>query len=633
MSYEHIKKLTLLGLLGACLLGVSSIQRHMNQLKDTHELMIRARVENLTPTMAFCTGALGGFRGLIADVLFLRLTFLQEKEQYFELNELGHLILQLQPDMPEAVAHLAWNMSYNISVKFTAAEDRWRWVRRGIELCRDHGLKYNPSAPIIHHQLGWIYQHKIGEMMDDANLYYKSQLALQMIEVLGQKDIYDWDALANAPDNEDGLKRYLGRRLVGRLMLKNATADDDTILTALVALAKERQRLGGLSEFWETLFDEAQVTEPMNAVLQGFRDGGSSGVEQALEEQLVFLGEHSAFYRFLAHETSSHRKLEAAFRQSGDGRPSGGLPDTAKVKADELGIATFLDDYFRSRWLRDEYALDADKVPAILAKTGYLDFRLPYAHGIYWAQTGLAFSPSNKKLHRMVQQCLFASAKWGHLQYLSDGGMPIMRPNFESIDNYLAVYHAQPDHTPGDKAGAENFLKDSIALLYGWGENTMAKKWFRVLKTKRFAGYHSYKDKQFDEFAMDLLAGDVAGKSQDQVSSILFGMAKRYLEALAFEEDDKAAQLLRLLTRIRERYFEDIKKGSRHGKRVNVPPLKTLLVEAKFLLVFRLPNPEDVRKRFWNVGPDLRPIIEERQRRGKGNALDPNNKIKPKIQR
>ena len=63
----------------------------------------------MTPLMAFCTGALGGFRGLIADILFLRLQFLQEKEKYFEINELGHLILQLQPDMGEAAAHLGWN--------------------------------------------------------------------------------------------------------------------------------------------------------------------------------------------------------------------------------------------------------------------------------------------------------------------------------------------------------------------------------------------------------------------------------------------------------------------------------------------------------------------------------------------
>ena len=96
MSYEHIRKLTLLALIGACLLGVSSIQRHLNKLKDTHELVIRQRVENLTPTMAFCTGALGGFRGLIADILFIRLSLLQEKNQFEEMNELSYLILQLQ---------------------------------------------------------------------------------------------------------------------------------------------------------------------------------------------------------------------------------------------------------------------------------------------------------------------------------------------------------------------------------------------------------------------------------------------------------------------------------------------------------------------------------------------------------
>ena len=49
---------------------------------------------------------------------------------------------------------------------------------------RDEALKYNPDEPLIYRELGWIYQHKIGADLDDAHLYFKSEWARQMDEVL-----------------------------------------------------------------------------------------------------------------------------------------------------------------------------------------------------------------------------------------------------------------------------------------------------------------------------------------------------------------------------------------------------------------------------------------------------------------
>jgi hypothetical protein len=71
-------------------------------------------------------------------------------------------------------------MSYNVSVMFPSPEDRWRWVRHGLSLLTEEGLKYNPRAPDLYRELGWIYQHKISATQDNAHWYYKREWAREM---------------------------------------------------------------------------------------------------------------------------------------------------------------------------------------------------------------------------------------------------------------------------------------------------------------------------------------------------------------------------------------------------------------------------------------------------------------------
>ena len=58
-------------------------------------------------------------------------------------------------------------------------------MQRGIELLRDEGLKYNPKEALIYRELGWLFQHKMGQNMDDAHLIYKSEWAREMTSALG----------------------------------------------------------------------------------------------------------------------------------------------------------------------------------------------------------------------------------------------------------------------------------------------------------------------------------------------------------------------------------------------------------------------------------------------------------------
>ena len=202
--------LVLLVLAGA-LAGISKTQREMDRLRRTEKLVESAPFENAPPIVAFTTVALGGFRGLLADYLWLRASRLQEQGNYFELVQLASWIVKLQPRFTGATAFLAWNMAYNISVTFNDFEDRWRWVRRGIELIRDEAQVYNPNDPELFKELSWIYLHNLGQDMDDANRYYKTQLALFMTDLLGEPPV-DWAGLSQAPAGRTALQDTLGEK-------------------------------------------------------------------------------------------------------------------------------------------------------------------------------------------------------------------------------------------------------------------------------------------------------------------------------------------------------------------------------------------------------------------------------------
>jgi hypothetical protein len=175
----------LAGVAVALLVGVSFCQTQLNRDREELGLTRLKPLENAPPVLAFTTVALGGFRGLIANVLWIRVSELQDEGKYFEMVQLADWITKLQPHFTTVWIQLAWNMSYNISVKFADFSDRWLWVQRGIELLRDQALKYNPQEPLIYRELAWHFQHKIGAGMDDANLYYKVQWARAMDKALG----------------------------------------------------------------------------------------------------------------------------------------------------------------------------------------------------------------------------------------------------------------------------------------------------------------------------------------------------------------------------------------------------------------------------------------------------------------
>ncbi len=172
---------TLVALAGAALLlaWCGRQQPRLQELRTRHALTPESAAEGTPPLVAFTTVILGGFRGPLADVLWLRVSRLQDDGRYFELVQLSDWITKLEPRSTGTWAFHAWNMAYNVSAMMADPAQRWRWVQNGVHLLRDEGLRYNPRDARLYFELGWMFQHKMGTQSDRAWLYFQQRLAVE----------------------------------------------------------------------------------------------------------------------------------------------------------------------------------------------------------------------------------------------------------------------------------------------------------------------------------------------------------------------------------------------------------------------------------------------------------------------
>ena len=190
----------------AALGGAAWLNPRLSAQRAEQHLVPAAPTETMPPLLAFTTVTFGGFRGIVADILWLRASDLQDSGQYFELVQLADWITKLEPRFTSVWAFQAWNMAYNISVLLSDPAERWRWVRQGIALLRDSGLYYNPGSAGLYYELGWIFFHKLGQDSDQAHFFYKQAWADEMTALFGGPQP-DFARLRAAPQTEGDLLR------------------------------------------------------------------------------------------------------------------------------------------------------------------------------------------------------------------------------------------------------------------------------------------------------------------------------------------------------------------------------------------------------------------------------------------
>ena len=77
---SRLKKILLLLLAAALLFTSGRLQNSLNHDRDALGLTHAAALENAPPVLAFTTVALGGFRGLISNFLWIRANDLQQDD-------------------------------------------------------------------------------------------------------------------------------------------------------------------------------------------------------------------------------------------------------------------------------------------------------------------------------------------------------------------------------------------------------------------------------------------------------------------------------------------------------------------------------------------------------------------------
>ena len=100
---------------------------YINAARKEMKLVINEPLESAPPSLAFATIAMGAFRGLVVDILWIRAERLKEQGQFFDAKQLAEWITVLQPRFISVWDFHAWNMAYNISVAIPASEPEQRW--------------------------------------------------------------------------------------------------------------------------------------------------------------------------------------------------------------------------------------------------------------------------------------------------------------------------------------------------------------------------------------------------------------------------------------------------------------------------------------------------------------------------
>jgi hypothetical protein len=190
------------------LLGGSRLLPPTLALREEHQLGLNPATEGVPPKVALATTALGGFRGIFIDVLWLRTMKMKEEGRFFEMVQLYDWITNLQPHYSKVWAFAAWDVAYNVSVQHDNLMDRWFWVYRGIRYLRNKGIPYNQNDPELYMELAWIFHHKVGDSTDYAHRIYRTRLAEIYQVLLGGRGTKGFLArLTGAPETEAALRQ------------------------------------------------------------------------------------------------------------------------------------------------------------------------------------------------------------------------------------------------------------------------------------------------------------------------------------------------------------------------------------------------------------------------------------------
>ncbi|MCC6425263.1 MAG: hypothetical protein IT435_00450 [Phycisphaerales bacterium] len=459
--------------------------------------------------------AMGAFRGIFVNYLWMRANDLKEDGKYWEAIELSKAITRLQPRFPRVWVFHAWNMAYNISVKTQTPEERWNWVQAGIRLIRDEAIPANPSDLILHKELAWLYLHKVQAYADDSNLYYKRKVAEEFTIVIGEPPRGDSLML----DRQAAMKAYTDWFRV----IVDAPATIDEVLSADPTSTELLQKLAAIVG-----------QEPYIAILRRYE------IAKAVERS----GRKEFFLKQMGTKSVAFQAL---------------VIDPKYARVWNLFVP-----HMRKRVLTDDYHYEPVRMLRVMQKYGPLDWRHPASHAVYWSSRGVElslprFTEANKdnfdfiNVDRMTIQAIQELQRSGEIYFnfleqsiiRNSTYMAIPNPHYTEIygdimDEIIARSWADTDKRAYSfyAAGYENFLKDQIRFFYRRGQRDEAERLYTRLRKLPQANMNDPSrawdlSKPLDELVQnelvdrqtspDVARGEIVGSLQRAFSTGLIG--------------------------------------------------------------------------------------------------------------
>ena len=592
MRRTGLLKIIAVGLLILLLFLSSRQQLALDKMRNEMGINDVESIKEKSPSVVFTTIALGSFRGFIANLLFLRSQRMQDERRYYEVHQLAKWIRNLQPRFSGAIAFMAWNMSYNISVTFDTPEERWVWVQKGLHMYLD-AIKNHSGDPQLYWDFGWLFQHKMGMNLDDANRKYKHEWALLMMNLL--TDEPDLEKISTVTRNPGILHAKLARQgfnefneLLAALKMSYLdlvehvmNSENNELPEKFAKYLKNEEWREEIKKFILTCERFRYKPETLYYLLEGVVD-----VKKAVSE---------------AEEGWDFEAFEKRFREIAR------VPVLVKdrivldKKAKEQAL-DIIDAFMRDRWAWNVYQLDSRRMKKINEEYGDLDWRVAETHAIYWAKMGLEKDPDHIQCRRMVTQAMKDVVDRGRLLHFSTETYKNIdwTYNLPMIDKAIEVLEREIEEVPEAKrstfiTGYENFLKDCVVALYVNNDLVKAQKIYDKLR-KRQPGNVAFK-KPLQNYVTPELNEDLDSMNADQVKTYINGFLNRSFRMFLFNSHEQSVYFWSKAKEMNEKYRNRTK--NRKG-RMGVLPFPEMAVKWKDYYMKNFPSSAKAIEGFYN---------------------------------
>ena len=519
--HTKMKRLLLLALTLALLYGAGYAVPRLQAMRVRYDLT-NEPIKGASPQLALATQALAWGRGIIIDVIWIRMEALKRDGRYFELVQLAKWACDLAPHIPEVWDIQAWNMAYNVSCQIDDLPERWSWVWRAVALLRDEGIPDNPNASKLYFSLAMTIFHKIGEQDDMAHPFYKQQLAYLMQEVLGGGgDEAVLQAMADAPKTREELLKDADVR---RLVDECAQSGFDVV-----------------DGFFEALYATPSVPKKAMELIDGPQNAPAM-MKIALFARTRKLREvykmDPALMIDIRNKYKDHDGNPAPF----DWRS----PYPHAIYWATVGLKKLDEVSGRMRGAANEFGF---KMPT----------KATHGGGDPYGEEDI-FAFDRGQLERIIYFSMQSLVARGRVLFDARGNVLLdSGPDYRFADAALPLFekdinNLDPRYANSTKEGFQNFLLNAIMQFYTTGDPVSAQKYYTILCERYPRVVAPYKS--YDEFLADQYRLYLSGMSFSTARGLVRSYIIRSVLATALNEDKEAEAMDKRARDIATRWTE-----------------------------------------------------------------------------